>query len=241
MSRVCKVCGEEKPIGEFRSTLNRHGKRYHLWTCRSCEVRQAVIRNRQTPREVANARARKWKAENRERHLAAKRAQDEARRRRLGMKKAIRRPPIDREMDRFDRKHVRALRHIARGTIPRYGWTDREIAAWRQRNDPRYALNQRMRNAIRKALRGGKQGRRWESLVGYTHDDLAAHMQRQMPRGYSMKDFGTGRLHIDHIVPKWTFDVTDPEQLRACWALPNLRPVPAVVNLRKGGRRVTLL
>lgn len=174
-------------------------------------------------------------------YLAKRAVHDAARRLRIGHKPQVKRPKLDKDMASFDVRHVRALRHIANGTIARDGWTAREVAAWRQRNDPRYALNQRMRNAIRKALRGGKQGRAWESLVGYTHDDLAAHMQRQMPRGYSMNDFGTGRLHIDHIVPKTLFNVTDPDELKACWALPNLRPVPAKVNLRKGSRRVTLV
>jgi hypothetical protein len=124
---------------------------------------------------------------------------------------------------------------------PTAGMTALQRYRWKMANDPRYVINTRMRVAIRKALKGGKAGRRWESLVGYTVDDLARHLERQMPKGLSLADIGNGRLHIDHIVPKIDFDVTDPAELRAAWALPNLRPVTAEVNLRKNARREFLL
>lgn len=97
------------------------------------------------------------------------------------------------------------------------------------------------RVAIRKALRGQKAGRRWETLVGYTLADLTKHLERQMPKGYSLADIGSGRIHIDHIVPKIGYDVTKPEELRAAWCLSNLRPLTAAENHRKGARREFLL
>jgi len=115
------------------------------------------------------------------------------------------------------------------------------MAAWRTKHDAAYCLNQRMRNAIKKALREGKAGRTWESLVGYKLDDLIAHLARTIPKGYSLADIFGGKLHIDHIVPKSRFDVTDPEELRAAWALPNLQLLTARDNLRKNNKVVTLL
>ncbi|MFE8033834.1 hypothetical protein [Thiohalocapsa marina] len=69
----------------------------------------------------------------------------------------------------------------------------------------------------------------------------AAHLERQMPKGWSLADIGGGAIHIDHIAPKSSFDISTPEGLRACWALANLRPVLAAVNLRKGAKREYLL
>lgn len=106
---------------------------------------------------------------------------------------------------------------------------------------PAYIINMRMRNAIKKALRGQKAGRRWETLVGYTLAELIAHLERQMPKGLTMHDLGAGKVHIDHIVPKVLFDVSKPEELRAAWALPNLRPIKAEENWSKGSRRTHLL
>lgn len=115
------------------------------------------------------------------------------------------------------------------------------IARWRNRYDPRYLLNARMRVAIRKALKGGKAGRSWEGIVGYTVDDLRRHIERQMPKGYTLDDMFGGRIHLDHIVPKSTFNVEDPKELRSCWSLANLRPLPAVENMRKGAKLLSLL
>lgn len=109
----------------------------------------------------------------------------------------------------------------------------------KMRTDPGHVLNQRMRVAIRKAMKGGKAGRQWESILGYTLADLVAHLAPRLPAGYAMGDFFGGRLHIDHIVPKWTFDVTTPEGLRDCWALSNLQPLTAADNLRKGRKLAT--
>lgn len=99
-----------------------------------------------------------------------------------------------------------------------------------------YIIDKRVRTAIGKSLLGAKSGRRWESFLGYTLGDLIARLSETLPDGYSMRDFHGGLLHIDHIVPKCTFDVTTPEGLRECWALTNLQSLTAVENLRKGRR-----
>jgi len=53
--RVCRKCGEEKPLSEFvKSKVCRHGR---SWTCRECE----------------NARGRRWKEKNSERLSARRR------------------------------------------------------------------------------------------------------------------------------------------------------------------------
>lgn len=116
-----------------------------------------------------------------------------------------------------------------------------ERERWRMRNDPRHVIHMRMRVQIRKALEGMKAGRRWESLVGYSVDQLAEHLRKQLPKGYTMQDFFNGRLHIDHIVPKVSFNVMEEAELRACWSLPNLRPLPARDNWSKNAKRTHLL
>jgi hypothetical protein len=42
--------------------------------------------------------------------------------------------------------------------------------------------------------------------------------------------------HVDHIKPCAKFDLTDPDQQRACFHFSNLQPLFADENLRKGGR-----
>jgi hypothetical protein len=57
----------------------------------------------------------------------------------------------------------------------------------------------------------------------------------------SWRAFTVARIHIDHIVPLSSFDVDNPGELKAAWALSNLRPMWAKDNVEKADRRETLL
>lgn len=97
-------------------------------------------------------------------------------------------------------------------------------------------LNNRMRANIQSALKGNKNGRGWESLVGYTCADLKKHIEGQFKDGmdWSNRD----KWHIDHIVPISAFNFTKPEHedFKRCWALENLRPLWAGDNMSKGAK-----
>lgn len=100
---------------------------------------------------------------------------------------------------------------------------------------------QSLSGQIRNALRGSKDGRCWETLVGYNRKQLVSHLERQFVGEMSWNNYG--EWHIDHILPASGFGLlgwTDGE-IAACWALSNLRPLWAADNLSKKDRRVTLL
>lgn len=108
----------------------------------------------------------------------------------------------------------------------------------RYKTNLRFSLSLRMTTAIRKSLKGNKAGRHWEDLVGYTLEDLVKRLKRTMPEGYTWKDFLEGRLQVDHIIPKSAFNYTEPGHIdfQRCWALGNLRLLPAKENLEKYDR-----
>ena len=99
-----------------------------------------------------------------------------------------------------------------------------------------------MSAAVYYALRKRKNGQPWEKLVGYTLDDLVQHLERQFKRGMTWENYGR-KWSIDHIVPVTAFAFTsaDDPQLKACWALTNLRPLERIANIKKGGKRVFLV
>jgi len=113
--------------------------------------------------------------------------------------------------------------------------SQRKCCAKKYRTDLKFKLNSRMANTVKKALKGNKQGRHWETLVGYTLEDLIKRLKKTMPKGYCWQDYLDGRLHIDHIIPKSVFNYTKPEHpdFRRCWALDNLRLLPARENIIK--------
>lgn len=99
----------------------------------------------------------------------------------------------------------------------------------------------RIGTQVYKILRQAKGGRSCQELVGYTEAELRAHLERQFLKGMSWANFG--EWHIDHIVPLSSFTITGPDdpEIKRAWGLPNLRPLWAIDNIRKGAKRETLL
>jgi len=105
----------------------------------------------------------------------------------------------------------------------------------RIKTDLKYNLNRRMSSAIRISIKGNKNGRHWEDLVGYKLIDLIKHLKFTIPEGYSWNDFLQGKLHIDHIIPISAFNYNKPEHIdfKRCWSLDNLRLLPSKENFIK--------
>jgi len=99
-------------------------------------------------------------------------------------------------------------------------------------------LHGRIAGNMGKSLKGNKAGYAWESLVGYSVHDLRKRLYRTMPPGNSWQDFLSGKLHIDHIIPIAAFNFRSPgdADFKRCWALKNLRLLPAKENMRKGAK-----
>jgi hypothetical protein len=102
-----------------------------------------------------------------------------------------------------------------------------------------FKLARSISNAMRQALlKAGesKRRRRWDGMVPYTLQQLRRHLSKTMPPGYTWSDLG-GRygLHIDHIVPisAHRFSSPDDVDFQRCFALRNLRLLPAEQNVRK--------
>jgi hypothetical protein len=73
---------------------------------------------------------------------------------------------------------------------------------------------------------------------GYTPAELRTHLELQFVKGMSWDSYGLV-WHVDHIRPVSSFKL--PEEIRACWALSNLRPLFAEKNQAKGAKRTYLL
>jgi hypothetical protein len=103
-------------------------------------------------------------------------------------------------------------------------------------------IDNRVSSAIYNALKGNKAGRQWETLVGYTKDDLRNHIRKNFKDGMTWKKFMTGEIHIHHDVPKSYFNCTstDDPRFKECWALHNLQPLWAKDNMSKKDRNYQL-
>jgi len=111
----------------------------------------------------------------------------------------------------------------------------RKYTNHKRKTDLKYALNHNFSNEIRMALKGNKDGYHWESLVGYTLNNLINRLKSTMPEGYAWQDYLEGKLQIDHIIPISVFNYTKSEHIdfKRCWSLNNLQLLPARKNIQK--------
>lgn len=102
--------------------------------------------------------------------------------------------------------------------------------------DAKYKLNRRISGGIRKSIHGKKAGRTWESLVGYSLQELMVHLEEQFQPGMSWENLG--EWHIDHITPLMVHNFKKPEDtdFKKAWALKNLQPLWAKDNLTKNNK-----
>ncbi|WP_448680016.1 hypothetical protein [Pseudomonas nicosulfuronedens] len=116
-------------------------------------------------------------------------------------------------------------------------WKDRNRESIRESTRRRFELNPilKIHKSIRERLRQGvvfgRGGMRTFDLLGYSRDDLKLHLERQFVKGMAWDNYG--EWHVDHITPLSSFQQNTIEEIRACWALTNLRPIWAKDNLRK--------
>ena len=105
------------------------------------------------------------------------------------------------------------------------------------RRIPQNKLSDNMGNSIRSAIRGKKEGRKWQELVGYTLQDLMVHLESQFDDKMSWRNHGS-YWHIDHIKPisLFKYETAENPEFKKCWSLDNLQPLEATVNLRKSNR-----
>lgn len=122
-----------------------------------------------------------------------------------------------------------------------YRENNREILNIKKRlrrlSNPKNKLIHSIGVMMRQSLKLGKCGRHWESLVGYTVDQLKQHLEKWFDQFMTWGNYGT-YWHIDHIIPIAAFNFETPEDVdfKRCWALKNLRPLEAKENIRKSDK-----
>lgn len=230
----CSVCSEEKPATTEFFHPNKGGKYGLRGQCIPCR-REVVRRNIAEPHNakrrkeyhdaaVASGKYAEWKRAWREANLEKER--ESARKHRAKFRDRYR--EYNQIWRDENRDKVRAKQRRAEANL---------------RQSPSHVLKCRVRKRLRAMLGGQIDNRRTEALLGYTRDDLVRHIERQFSKGMTWDALLRGEIHIDHIIPVASFNITgtDCPEFKACWALTNLRPLWAADNQAKGAKVLTLL
>ena len=116
-----------------------------------------------------------------------------------------------------------------------------EYARRKRREDLQFAVKGRLRCRVRGAIRnhtGGKAVKMSTTmdLVGCSPSKLIAHLESLFTPEMSWEHFKAGGIHIDHIKPCTSFDLTKESEQRKCFNYKNLQPLWAKDNLSKGAK-----
>jgi hypothetical protein len=110
------------------------------------------------------------------------------------------------------------------------------------KNNLQFNLRSKLKNRINWVMRYGvKKSEQTMHLLGT--DDLSVvwkHLEQTWTKTYNTEvpkdEFFNGNIHIDHILPCASFDLTDPSEQKKCFHFTNLQLLWAEDNLRKGDR-----
>lgn len=118
-----------------------------------------------------------------------------------------------------------------RKSSDKYRDTKRRCAQ-KRRKQSKHKVYDAFRIRITDSLKGKHL---WEIVFGYSTDDLLNHLENLFEAGMRWENYGNGsdKWNIDHIKPINSFNLSDIEELKNCWALSNLRPMWSIDNSRK--------
>jgi len=211
--KLCLRCKIEKSVEAFGNNRNRRdGLSCYCRLCANELTREWQHKNREHCRTVAQ----QWTRANPEKRRAIHRRQDAKpeRKKQRGDYKARQRRYRENNLEK-----VRTRRCYHEAT---------------RRLDP----SQRALDSIRRRLRHIMNGKSRGVMVilGYSGDELRAHLERLFKPGMTWANYGHvgERWHIDHVRPVSSF--VFPDQLAECFALSNLQPLWARDNLAKSWR-----
>jgi len=94
----------------------------------------------------------------------------------------------------------------------------------------------RLRKRIRHALQNSKKSDTTLNLTGISVSELKKYIESKFKKGMNWEKFKEGIIHIDHIKPCISFDLTKPEEQAKCFHYTNLQPLWASENLAKGSK-----
>lgn len=104
----------------------------------------------------------------------------------------------------------------------------------RYRSDIQQKIKSNLSSRMRQLFK--KNGSRTVDFIGCSIDELKQHLENQFLPGMSWDNYGLHGWHVDHIKPCTKFDLSDPEQQKACFHYTNLQPLWAIDNIKKSNK-----
>jgi len=106
----------------------------------------------------------------------------------------------------------------------------------RRKKDIGYRITGNLRSRVNSAIKNnyGEKAYKTKELIGCTIQFLLSYLESKFVDGMSWERID--EIHIDHIRPCASFDLTDPEEQKKCFHYTNLQPLWAKDNISKGNK-----
>lgn len=216
MIKKCNSCKQEKKTEEFHNSKDSlDGKSKTCKECRSKISKKSFLKNYHKNRE-------RWKKQNEER----KEYKSE-------WYKKDKEKKYDKYKERWE------LQNSERREIKAQWYQENkeriiQKTLKKRKENPKAGISHLISSGILKSLKHDKKGRRWESLVGYSLDDLIDHLFKE----FDINEYNPNKYHIDHIIPvdAYSYESFEDEEFKKCWSYRNLRILEAEENLKKGNK-----
>ena len=103
------------------------------------------------------------------------------------------------------------------------------------REEPLYRLRKNLARRITRVLidQGTRKDEFTLDLVGCTIPELKNHIESQFSNGMNWKNYRHNGWHLDHIRPCSSFDLSNKENIKACFNWRNLQPLWSEENIIK--------
>ena len=236
-SKCCTKCKVEKQLLDFHLDKRRGSYRAICkkcssisakeWRCKNIEKEQTASRLWYENNKERKAKmAKLFRDNDKERARAKEREKYKRNKQRINEYRALWRAKNKERLNKVRSKWIDSNREKIR--------EQGRIVSKKRRSTPKGHLNSNISVAIVKSLKGNKNGRSWEYLVGFTLNQLKVHLEGQFVDGMTWENYGS-EWHIDHVIPKSVFNFYIPEHIdfKRCWSLKNLQPLWAKENLVK--------
>jgi hypothetical protein len=99
-----------------------------------------------------------------------------------------------------------------------------------------YRIASRIRTRIWSVLKGVYKSKHTLELLGCSIEFLKGYLASKFTPGMTWEKVMNGEIHIDHIRPCSSYDLSKPEEQALCFHYTNLQPLWAKDNLIKGDR-----
>jgi hypothetical protein len=132
----------------------------------------------------------------------------------------------------------------SRASLKRWRLKNPDYRRERYSSDDNSRIRDNLRSTLHQVMTHRRSGRDWDAdaklrgIIGCSRPDLIAHLEAQFLPGMTWGNYGRKGWEIDHINPYGSYDLTQHDQVRACFHYTNLRPLWRTDNQRRPRKEI---